>query len=371
MSERSEDSPGGRTPSGAAPETVSDLRITRRILSWKTLAATIVAIAVLVVAAQRVFDVDWTDMWRQVRAVDPVSYLLALVLYYLSFWVRGLRWRLIARTARLDARPGVRLPSTLKFSGIILMGWFANSVAFLRLGDAYRGYALNRESGASFAAGLGTVVAERVQDMAAVLILLIVSAVGLLAAGDVNLPPVVLGAAVALVVALVLLMLAMRLFGQRVAALLPAGLEAAYGRFQAGTLGSFRARDLPLQLGLGIVGWLLEIGRFYFVAEGLGVEIGLFVVMAAALANAMLTTIPTPGGFGFVEGGLTGVLVLFGLGHTEAFALTVVDRSISWVSIIIIGGALFFVWQAVAARGGRRRPGADPGAAVAPADEAG
>jgi uncharacterized membrane protein YbhN (UPF0104 family) len=59
----------------------------------------------------------------------------------------------------------------------------------------------------------------------------------------------------------------------------------------------------------------------------------------------MLTTIPTPGGFGFVEGGLTGVLILMGLSDTDAFALAIVDRSISWISIIVIGGALFVLWQ--------------------------
>ncbi|MFW6175083.1 MAG: lysylphosphatidylglycerol synthase transmembrane domain-containing protein [Chloroflexota bacterium] len=352
--------------SNRGSDTPPDLRLVSRVFSWKTLAATAVAVVVLAMAALRVFDIDWDEMWAKVRTVDLRAYLAALVLYYLSFWTRGIRWRLIARTARLDHEDGVTLPSSLKMGAIILMGWFANGVAFLRLGDAYRGFALHRESGASFASCLGTVVAERVQDMAAVLILLLVGAVGLLATGEVALPPVVLGAAVGLVMALVAAMVVMRLFGLRIAAKLPGRAQAIYGRFHAGTLGSFKAGALPPQLALGITGWLLEIGRFYFVAEGLGIEIGFFVVLSAALANAMLTTIPTPGGFGFVEGGLTGVLILLGESHTDAFTLTLVDRSISWVSIIIIGGTLFFIWQAVKARNVARRAGAV--AAPAPED---
>ena len=80
-------------------------------------------------------------------------------------------------------------------------------------------------------------------------------------------------------------------------------------------------------------------------SQALDLDIGFGVVMFAALANAMLSTIPTPGGFGFVEGGLTGVLVLLGVGDTDALTLTVVDRSISWLSVVLFGGLLFVAWQ--------------------------
>ena len=79
--------------------------------------------------------------------------------------------------------------------------------------------------------------------------------------------------------------------------------------------------------------------------------------MSAALTIAVLSTIPTPGGFGFVEGGLTGVLIFLGLGDTQALTLTIVDRSISWISIIVIGGTLFVSWQTFVVRRGNRGNG--------------
>ena len=82
----------------------------------------------------------------------------------------------------------------------------------------------------------------------------------------------------------------------------------------------------------------------------MGIEISFGIVMFAALANAMLTTIPTPGGFGFVEGGLTGLLVLFGRTDNEAISLVAVDRTISWLSVVLFGGILFVVWHAVKAK---------------------
>jgi uncharacterized protein (TIRG00374 family) len=290
--------------------------------------------------------------------MDPLKYVLALLLYYSSFLFRGLRWRLIARTAGIGTSPGTRAPSTLACSAIILMGWFANSVAFLRLGDAYRGYGLARETGASIPSGLGTVLAERVQDMAAVLLILIGATVALAYTHEVATPGVVIGVAFVLVGVLVAGLVVMRTWGERLAAYLPGRVGSAYLKFQAGALASFRPRALPPQLALGIAGWILEVARLYFVSEAIGVDISFTIAAFAALANAMLSTVPTPGGFGFVEGGLAGVLILLGLGHTDAFAVTLVDRSISWISVIVFGGLTFFLWHAFRARGDRHSAGA-------------
>ena len=351
-----ESSRGGQhSPDAIAPHVVVDPRLGYKIFSRRTIIATAVALIVLAVSAFRVFDIDWGEMLDQVKGVDPATYFLALVLYYVSFWFRGVRWRLIVRTAGLDRQPGVVFIGTPKFAAIILMGWFANSVAFFRLGDAYRGYAMHRETGIPMASSVGTLLGERAQDVLIVLGLLVVGSVGLLVTDEVTLPIYVLVAAAGASSATLLALVVMRNYGKRLARRLPDRLEVTYYRLHAGAIGSIRARQLPLQLLLGVIGWGLEIARVYFVAESLSIDISFFVVMSAALTIAVLTTIPTPGGFGFVEGGLTGVLIFLGMGHTEAFALTVVDRSISWVSIIIIGGTLFLTWQAIVARRTRAR----------------
>ena len=321
-----------------------------RVLSLPTLIAIVVGAALLGFAMWRIFDFEWDEVWSNIKGVHLGKYILAVVLYYLSFWFRGLRWKLIARTANIGGDNGKHVPSTITLSGIILMGWFANSVAFLRLGDAYRGWALAKESKSDFPSSLGTVLAERVQDMAAVLILVLGAAIWLTIEGDSKVPVWVVLSAFALVSALVLGLLIMRLAGDRLSRRLPVRFEAAYLNFQRGTLGSFSGRAIPPQLVLGIIGWILEIARFYFVADAMDIDISFGIVMFAALANAMLTTIPTPGGFGFVEGGLTGLLILFGLSDNEAISLVAVDRTISWLSVVLFGGIMFVVWHAVKAK---------------------
>ena len=332
-------------------------RLSDRMFSKKTLAVSIVAIAVLAIASFRVFDIDWGEMWDQVKGVDPITYLIAGVLYYISFWFRGLRWRLIVRASGLNNQPGVDQIGNAKYAAIILMGWFANSVSFFRLGDAYRAYALHRETRIPLASSLGTLLGERAQDILIVLLLLVIGAIGLLVTGEVTLPVYVLVAAIVASGATLLALIIMRNYGERLARHLPDRIEEIYHPLQVGALGSFKARQLPVQFLLGVIGWGLEIGRVYFVAESLDMDIGFFVIMSAALTIAVLSTIPTPGGFGFVEGGLTGVLIFLGLGDTQALTLTIVDRSISWISIIVIGGTLFVSWQTFVVRRGNRGNG--------------
>ena len=332
-------------------------RLSDRMFSKRTLAVSLVAIVVLAATSFRVFDIDWGEMWDQVKGVDPLTYLLAGVLYYISFWFRGIRWRLIVRASGVDNQPGVLQVGNAKYAAIILMGWFANSVAFFRLGDAYRAYALHIETRIPLANSLGTLLGERAQDILIVLLLLVVGAVGLLVTGEITLPIYVLIAAIVISGTILLALIIMRNYGERLARHLPDRIEEIYHPLQVGALGSFKARQLPLQFVLGMIGWALEISRVYFVAESLGLDIGFFVIMSAALTIAVLSTIPTPGGFGFVEGGLTGVLIFLGLDDTQALTLTIVDRSISWISIIIIGGALFVSWQTFIARRGKRGNG--------------
>ena len=321
-----------------------------RVLSLPTLVAITVGAILLGFAMWRIFDFEWDEVWTNIKGIHLGKYLLAAGLYYLSFWFRGVRWKLIAKTANIGGDNGKHVPGSIALAGIILMGWFANSVAFLRLGDAYRGWALSKESKSDFPSSLGTVLAERVQDMAAVLILVLGAAIWLTTEGDSKVPGWVVFAAFVLVSVLILGLLIMRMTGERISRRLPGRFGEAYVNFQRGTLSSFSGSVIPPQIVLGIIGWILEIARFYFVTDAMNIEISFGIVMFAALANAMLTTIPTPGGFGFVEGGLTGLLILFGLSDNQAISLVAVDRTISWLSVVLFGGILFVVWHIIKAK---------------------
>jgi uncharacterized protein (TIRG00374 family) len=94
----------------------------------------------------------------------------------------------------------------------------------------------------------------------------------------------------------------------------------------------------------GLMGWLAEIGRLYLVSQALGLDASVPLVVFIALANSLLTLAPTPGGVGAVESGVPALLVqLSSIPVSSAAALVLVDRTISYVSVVVLGGALLLM----------------------------
>lgn len=326
----------------------------RRLLSLPTLGGLLVGLVLLALLMQRFLDFEWDEFASNLSLLNLRLYALAALCYYASFWFRGIRWQSIARTA--ISKPGAtdqRIPGVLTLAGLILAGWFLNSVMFLRLGDAYRGWALAARTRLNFGGGFGTVFVERIQDMGIVLLLVVIAGVwALMVDGFAASGPLVdaaVGIAVvasALVGILVVLLVTMGTLGERIARLVPGRFQSHYWEFQSATLENVKGPRVVWQFLFGVLGWVCEVARFYFVAQALGLDMALSIAMFAALANAILSTAPIPGGFGLVETGLIGILLLTGVSDTDAFTLTVLDRAISWVGIVILG-SIPFVYFAV------------------------
>lgn len=328
----------------------------KRLLSLPTLASFAIAGVFLFFLFSR-FDVDLGDTWAQVRGSNWWVYLLALAVYYASFPIRGWRWRIIAANAGVASPPERLLPSAWRCARFILLGWFINTISWFRLGDAYRAYAFSEATGASFSRVFGTVVAERVMDAVMVTVLLLLAA-GLLAVTVDMLPsPLILGAALSVVVGGAGVLILMKYLGRPLARWLPQRLAEAYGRLYEGIMGSFR--QLPAIALLSLGAWLLEAGRLLLVLQALGLSPHLSLVLFVALASALLTTVPiTPGGLGVVELGATGLLMLE-LPRNAAVSVVLLDRSISYLSIVVVGGAFFLVqqfWPHPGSRGRRQKP---------------
>lgn len=328
--------------------------LTRRgVFSLPTLLLFAILAAFAYFLATR-FDMDWRATFDNIRHINPWLYALGFAAYYLSFSIRGQRWRMLARnTGELDGLAHSRLPSMASSAAYIIIGWFVNSVTWLRLGDGYRAWLFARHSGGSFSWSLGVVVAERALDIAAILLLLAAGAALLAATASGAAPTALLVALITagVVAAMIVALLLMRVWGARAAGFLPRRLEAEYHRFASGTLGSMK--QLPALTLAGVVGWLLEIARMYLVIEALGLSAPLSLIAITALCAAILSTVPIPGGVGFVEPGIVGLLLL-SMGRQDAVSVALVDRSITFVSVIAIGAAVFLavqVWQGRSARG--------------------
>ena len=317
------------------------VNIKRRVFSLPTLVSLAVAGTFLTFLVMR-FDVDLAAAWDQVKASNPWYLASAVAVHYTTFAFRGARWRLLLRNAQGKCPP---VPGVAYCSQLVLLGWFANSVGWFRLGDAYRAYLYRDEQDASFSRTIGTILAERMLDAVLVFLLLMV-AVPFLVGGGQQASWLMLGFAIALVVALAGTLLAMMWARGRVLRTMPAWLAERYQRFHQGALASFG--HLPPVTLWGLLGWLAEIGRVFLVVRALGLEIEFPLIIFITLANSLLTLVPTPGGLGAVESGVAGLLIrLSSLSTSTATALVLVDRSITYLSIILVGAGLFIARQAL------------------------
>ena len=330
---------------GTGPQTESQARVEslrRRVISLPALVSLLVAGGFLLFLVTR-FDVSLGVTWERVRDADPWLLVAAFAVHYTTFVFRGARWRMLLQQSMSISGDSGRVPGVLFCSRAVLLGWFVNSIGWLRLGDAYRAYLYHEEYDAPFSRAIGTLLAERVLDVVLVALLLLAAAPFLIGqAGGGSEWALVTGIAVLLVILLVIVLVLLLRLRTLLLRWLPGWLASPYERFLSGAT---TIRYRPVQTtALGVLGWAAEMARMYLVALALGFELSPALVIFLTLANSLLSLVPTPGGIGAVESGVAGLAVrLAALAKESATALVLVDRFITYISVIIVGATIFAV----------------------------
>src|SRR6266487_2037812 len=316
------------------------LRNPRTLISF-ALAAAIILFVV------RGLDIDLAKTWEYMRGANLALMLAALVVFYLTFPLRAIRWRLLLNNAGVPVREGhhswASLPALMEY---LYLSWFANCIVPAKLGDAYRGYLLKRNGRVSFSATFGTIFAERLLDMLGLFTFLVIS--GWFVFGT-RLPPetnLIFGSGIVLVLLILVGLAGMRWFSPYIHRFMPQRLRGFYSNFERAALRSFRPAILPQLALMTAAVWLLEGFRLFFVIEALGVEglhLSISAIIFVALASSLLTALPlTPGGLAVVEGTITVVLTtFFSVEKNLSIAVTLLDRSINFWSIVVFGLVLY------------------------------
>jgi glycosyltransferase 2 family protein len=315
-----------------------------RLRDPRTLLSFGLAIALFLFIFTR-FNLDPAEVWQTMKQANPAWFLAGFVVYYAAFVLRGLRWQTLLSNVGFSRAKKPEMPRLGGLIEIIYLSWFVNCIVPAKLGDAYRSYLLKQSAGVSFSRTIGTIVAERMIDLFILFGLLLVSGFLTLQGHMPGMMTGVLALGGAMIAALGVGLVVLRILGDRVLHLIPQRFRAMFISFQHGTLLSFRRRSLPVLAGYTAVIWLLEGARLYGVVQALdqGHLITLPVVIFIALASSLLTTLPfTPGGIGLVEGAVVGVLKLFGVDDNTAISIALLDRLINYWSIVI-GGFIVYL----------------------------
>ncbi|MEY3683422.1 MAG: hypothetical protein RIS62_132 [Chloroflexota bacterium] len=317
-------------------------RLTRR----STIVALLLTVVLVVGVVRAAGSFDLNEVATTLNRANVAWLLVALAASWATFPLRGLRWRVILSASGLTI-------SRRAATEILTLSFWVNCVLPAKMGEVYRGWLLKHNGATSFGNAVGTVVAERLVDLATVALL---GAASTFVAFGGKLPPTALAlTAIALGVAAAttLLLLVARGFAAALVYALPipdaikSGFTNAVASLRAGSGGRVIRTALPFSVAI----WIGESLRLAAVAMAQGLfmvnpaagQIGIASTIFVALVSAVLTVVPfTPAGIGIVEAGMVGILVaLFGFTPESAIALALLDRLVGVGSLVVFGGGLF------------------------------
>jgi uncharacterized protein (TIRG00374 family) len=336
----------GATPSldpAGEPERQPDLSLAHRLRQPRTLLSLILPVVLLGLFAKALPGFHLEELPAKIASANALLLLAAFAIFYAGFPLRGWRWAILVRQSGFS----LKVRDSME---IIFLSWLVNCLVPAKLGDVYRAYLLKINSSVSLSRTFGTVFIERILDLFAIVTL------GLLAGfvsfrsglpGDVQFVFLI---GVVVVVLLAGGLLTMRNFGRQIITKLPLPHRVLefYDRFEEGVFASLGLRALPRLVVITGLIWGTEAMRLYFVVQALGlpeVHLGISGAFFVALAASLMTAIPiTPAGIGFVEGVVIVILTqIYKVPNTDALAITLVDRAISVLSIIVLGSIAYAI----------------------------
>ena len=308
--------------------------------------------------------VDLGEMGSILREANYLFLLPGIGFYFLALWFRTLRWKLILL-------PLAEL-SVPRLWPIMIIGYAANNVLPVRLGELVRVYLVGEHAGVSKSSTLGTIAVERVFDGMSLLLLIAAvspffSLVGLFQElGErVHIPWLVLTLGLSVpFFALSVVFIAL--------ALVPALAERVVARVLRYTPSVVRVRAEPIALSfltgitvlrsprllatilaLSIPVWLAEMAMYFVIGIGFGIDSSFS--SWGLLAGAMIITTATSnlgtafpssgGGIGPFEFFSTETLIILGTGAATASAFAITLHVALMVPVTALGMIYLFSKQ--------------------------
>ena len=352
----------------------------RRI--WLGIAITALFVALALVR------LDLGETWSAAAGANYAYLVPAIAVYFVSLYVRSYRWRYLLQ-------PFAAVHSWRLYP-VILVGYMANNILPVRLGELARSYYLSVREPVRGSTALATILVERVFDGLTLLVFLAVAALFLpiealaLRIGETrDLAPWGVAALLAapfvgVLAGIVLVALRpepSRALVQRLTQRLPGGagarVQGVADRFIAGFEGLHRPSRLGAVFARSVPIWLAEAVMYYIVALGFDLQdqLGGPLAMASAIlvvtaASNLATALPSsPGSLGPFEALAVLALVFLGVDGETALAYAIVLHLALLLPVIAAGLAHLAARGLTLGELMRRREAAvapDAQAAVAP-----
>jgi uncharacterized protein (TIRG00374 family) len=276
-------------------------------------------------------DADPDAVRAALREADIGLVLLAVVAFMFGYLLQATRWRRIAATPQVGLR---------RFYEMVLGGLACNNVLPIRIGEVVRAGWLSREAPMPGGRALGSVALDRVCDVIALALFLVV---GLQAVPTPEwLQRMVIGAAILIVLIVATLVFA-RLYTRsrgrdrrergRVRRIVRDTID-----FLGEPIGRHRA---AVWLVLSVAAWGIGSVAVYLVARSVSVDLDPLEAIFVASALALGVAIPSsPGYIGTYQWIGVSALGLLDVPPSQALAFAILMQASWYVPTTVIGGAI-------------------------------
>ena len=277
------------------------------------------------------------------QSLDIRYLVLAVVIHYSGFVVRGLRWR------SLLLGLGHRL-NPLYTTTLLLAGWFVSALLPARLGDVARLTILRRDHQIPISHGLASIASERALDLFAILGLMLAAALWALPGQVPNFVWQLAAGGAVMILILVIVCLVSPALETRLQSLLPWSIYQKAVSFGFDMLaGLRRLAQNPVMLawviGQSVYIWLCDILLMHLIFLSTSQVIPLSTSAFSSMAVDLAAAVPIiPGAIGQFEGAAVAIFSLFDLNLQQSSLVILLNRLVSFWTFLIFSGTVTYLF---------------------------
>ncbi len=297
-------------------------------------------------------NVDLNEAFNLISQVSIPYLFIFIIMFFLSHYLRAVRWKIMASSVKKDI-------SVMNSLGATMIGYGVNCVV-PRLGEIYRGLFLARWEGISRTSMLGTIVVERIVDLLALGISILISV--MIYSGDLYKDVSWLSSALTIGMTIILGLILILYFVVRFKEKFYSAIVKFIGKFSSSAAEKAAEAFHTLTEGFAsLKTWKSYMLTFVFtvlimLAYGYNSFVGFYVLrmdeiqaVSFGMAWILMTIsafgiiIPTPGGTGSYHAIIILVLTtLFSFSQEISAAYAILTHIISYVSFIL--STVFFTY---------------------------
>jgi len=286
--------------------------------------------------------ISFRHIWESLHQASPGPISLALFLYFIDYVLRSKRWSILLA-------PVKPIPSVQLF-GVMLIGFFANNVLPLRMGELVRAHLCGTKFNISRTASLGTILLERLCDALSFL------TTSLVASWFIPIPPsmkrgawLLGGSCIAVIVAILVMHHQEETFRRfLVWSPVPVRWKPKIDNFAThfihSTSGITQPRFVIEAIAYSLVVWILEGTFLYLLAIAFSVPLTYAGCFFLLFALGLSVTLPqAPGFVGTFELFGTMALSLLGIPKTQGLPMVLAVHGLQFLFISVIG--MLALWK--------------------------